>query len=124
MKQPTPAQLKILRVIDRIPRGRVATYGQIARLAKLPRRARLVGQTLRNMPDEVLVPWHRVVNAAGRISDRDPRDMRRQRELLLAEGVAVSPTGRIDLTRYAWKPAPRLASRRQGRWPITPLYAT
>ena len=54
---------KIYAVVSRIPKGRVATYGQVAALARLPRRARLVGYALHTLPAESDVPWHRVVNA-------------------------------------------------------------
>src|SRR5947199_6309515 len=87
-------------VIRRIPRGWVATYGQIAALAGLPRRARMVGQVLRATPQEVDVPWQRVVNAQGTISPRSDSigwTEGYQRHLLEEEGVAFSPSGRIDL---------------------------
>jgi len=61
---------RIYSVVSRIPRGRVATYGQVARLAGLPGQARLVGYALAALDDRSRVPWHRVVNAEGRISPR------------------------------------------------------
>jgi alkylated DNA nucleotide flippase Atl1/3-methyladenine DNA glycosylase AlkD len=104
---------KIYAVIRRIPRGRVATYGQVAALAGLPRRARLVGHVLRETPHEVDVPWQRVVNAQGTISDRGDGlgwSEGYQRHLLEGEGVLFSRSGRIDLDRFGWDPdgpAPR-----------------
>lgn len=90
-------------VVSEIPRGRVATYGQIAEAAGLPRRWRLVGRVLRRLPDRSAVPWHRVVNARGEISARgDPSGEREQARLLRAEGVAIGPGGRIDLGRFRW----------------------
>jgi methylated-DNA-protein-cysteine methyltransferase related protein len=72
-----------------IPRGRVATYGQIAALAGMPRHARLVGRTLSNLPAGSRLPWHRVVNAALTISPRgDDRAMAAQRQRLEREGVS------------------------------------
>jgi alkylated DNA nucleotide flippase Atl1/3-methyladenine DNA glycosylase AlkD len=94
-------------VIRRIPRGRVATYGQIAALAGLPRRARLVGHVLRETPHEVDVPWQRVVNAQGTISARSDGigwAEGYQRHLLEEEGVVFSKSGKIDLDRFGWDP--------------------
>lgn len=92
----------IYAAVMRIPRGRVATYGQIAEAAGLPRRARLVGYALRTLPPDSDIPWHRVVNARGEI--RAPRSAREQRRLLEAEGVERTACGRIDLGRYGWEP--------------------
>lgn len=69
-----------------IPRGRVASYGQIAALAGMPRHARLVGRTLRELPEGSKLPWHRVVNATLRISMR-PGGTSEQRRRLEAEGI-------------------------------------
>jgi methylated-DNA-protein-cysteine methyltransferase-like protein len=95
---------RIYAVVRRIPRGRVATYGQVARLAGLPRRARLVGHALQIMPDGERAPWQRVVNASGGISARPhPYAERQQRELLEGEGVAFGAGGRVALRRFQWK---------------------
>ena len=97
---------RILRIVRRIPRGRVATYGQVSTLAGFARQPRLAGYALRHADDTV--PWQRVVNAAGRISPRaDPESTPRQRKLLEAEGVRFSPNGVIDMKRYQWKPRKR-----------------
>lgn len=92
-------------VVRRIPRGRVATYGQVAALAGLPGRARQVGYALAALPDDADVPWHRVVNARGEISRRTegtaPGAI--QRALLEAERVAFDPAGRINLDRFGWR---------------------
>lgn len=89
----------ILRAVAAIPRGKVASYGQIAALAGLPRRARLVGRVLAHLPPGGEVPWQRVVNARGEIS-LPGSDGARQRRLLAAEGVEFTPSGRIDLRRF------------------------
>ena len=91
-------------VIRRVPRGRVATYGTVAREAGLSGRARQVGYALAALPDLVDVPWHRVVNARGEVSPRSAAIgyERLQRSLLEAEGVAFDPRGRIDLDRFGW----------------------
>jgi len=101
----------IWRTVARIPRGRVATYGQIARMAGLRSGARTVGWAMRALPDDLAiggrpVPWHRVINAQGMISPRHdgPRGegSLRQAGRLRREGIVVSRSGRIDLARYRW----------------------
>lgn len=92
----------ILDAVRRIPRGRVCTYGDVADVAGLPRRARLVGTVLRQTPASRDVPWFRVINAGGRISFPVGSDAHaRQLRKLEAEGV-VFIGGRVDLTRYGW----------------------
>lgn len=96
---------RIYAVVDRIPRGRVATYGQVAVLAGLPGHARQVGYALHATPDGADLPWQRVVNARGEISRRaEPLFETLQRDLLEAEGVEFGDAGRIDLRRYQWQP--------------------
>lgn len=93
---------KIWQVVSAIPAGRVASYGQVARLAELPGYARYVGHVLKNLPADTRLPWHRVVNAQGRISFKPgTRQYRRQKALLEAEGV-VFIRGRFSLARYRW----------------------
>lgn len=102
---------QIWRIIRQVPRGRVASYGQISDevLAQIPAdqrgrcTARLVGYALHGLPPQSTVPWHRVINAQGRISF-PPRSApyRRQREKLEAEGV-VFLRGRVNLKRYSWQ---------------------
>jgi len=89
-----------------IPRGRVATYGQIARLAGLPGQARMVGWALGALPEGTRIPWHRVVNAEGRISTRssDSGHESLQEILLRKEGVRFSPSGAISLPEFEWRP--------------------
>jgi len=85
--QPTPAE-RIWQVVALIPTGKVASYGQVAAIAGMPRHARLVGRTLRELPPGSRLPWHRVVNASLRISLRgDSSGYRRQRQRLETEGV-------------------------------------
>jgi methylated-DNA-protein-cysteine methyltransferase related protein len=96
---------KIYRVIKRIPHGKVASYGQIARLAGMPNQARLVGYALHALRDsrDLGVPWHRVINAQGQVSLSDPDDQDLQRGLLAQEGVLFSSNGRVDMKKYGWK---------------------
>ena len=93
---------RIAAVVAEIPHGRVATYGQIAAQAGNRRAARQVAWALRAYAGSGL-PWHRVIGAGGAV--RLPGDgLQRQRALLLAEGVAVAPDGRLDLAAYQWRP--------------------
>jgi methylated-DNA-protein-cysteine methyltransferase-like protein len=95
---------RIYEVVKCIPRGRVATYGQVAELAGLGGHARQVGYALHVLKDDS-VPWHRVVNAQGRISIRhEPGCDRWQRQLLEDEGIVFDENGRIALERFCWTP--------------------
>jgi methylated-DNA-protein-cysteine methyltransferase related protein len=104
MRAASTSYTRIYTVVSRIPRGRVATYGQVAALAGLPRQARLVGYAMHALPAASDVPWHRVVNAQGRISARgdalDHEDL--QEQLLRREGVRLVD-GAVPLARYQWK---------------------
>ena len=83
------AYSRIYSVVNKIPPGRVATYGQVARLAGMPSHARFVGRTLSDLPSGTRLPWHRVVNASLRISRRaDGAAVAAQRSLLEKEGVS------------------------------------
>lgn len=97
---------RIYAVVRRIPPGRVATYGQVAWVAGLPRQARLVGYALHAVAEHDAVPWHRVVNAQGGISARaeGPGGSVLQRLRLEREGVAFDARGRVSLVRYGWRP--------------------
>jgi len=98
----------ILAVVRRIPRGRVATYGQVASLAGLVRQPRLVGYALHALPSSTAVPWHRVINARGMVSIRsDGAASLSQRMLLEREGVQFDGRGRVSLERYQWRPSRR-----------------
>lgn len=95
---------RIWQTITAIPEGKVATYGQVADLAGLPKRARLVGKALANAPEKLAVPWFRVINAQGRISlPKGSEGFERQRQALQAEGVKVC-NGRVKLNIYQWQP--------------------
>jgi methylated-DNA-protein-cysteine methyltransferase-like protein len=97
---------RVYAVVRKIPRGRVATYGQVAELAGLPGHARQVGYALAALPAGSAVPWHRVVNAAGAISLPGGTGLE-QRLRLAKEGVAVDARGRIRLTECRWAPGAR-----------------
>ena len=105
MSAPGTAYERIYQVVRRIPRGRVATYGQVAQLAGLAGHARQVGYALHALPSGTTVPWHRVVNAAGEISLRaSPGVELTQRMLLEREGVRFDGRGRLSLARERWRP--------------------
>lgn len=94
--------LRILAAVRKIPRGRVSTYGNVADVAGLPKRARLVGTVLRQNPALRDLPWYRVINSSGRISFPIGSDAYvRQRKKLEAEKV-VFIGGRVDLNKYGW----------------------
>jgi len=94
----------ICAVVRRIPKGWVATYGQVAAMAGLPRRGRLVGYVLQNLDTTTDIPWHRVVNAKGEVSyalSRHGSDAIQQR-LLEEEGVEFDDRNRFNLERFRW----------------------
>ena len=98
---------RIYAIVQRIPTGRVATYGQIARLADLGGHARQVGYAMHALPVNSLVPWHRVVNAKGEISLRsEPFSAEVQKQLLEAEGIIFEKNSKINLHRYGWRTGP------------------
>lgn len=100
-------------VVRRIPRGRVASYGQVADLAGLAGHARLAGYALHASAADAL-PWHRVVNAEGRLSlaRTDPSSGMTQRLRLEREGVRFDARGRVDMTRHRWRPVVGQSARR------------
>ncbi len=87
-------------LVRRVPRGRVVTYGQVARALGAPGAARTVGWAMRACPEAV--PWHRVVNARGEISLRPTTGYHEQRARLKAEGIRFNRAGKIDLKKYGW----------------------
>jgi methylated-DNA-protein-cysteine methyltransferase-like protein len=91
--------------VRRVPRGTVVTYGQVAAILGQPRGARAVGTALGALRPPLLhvVPWHRVINAAGRCSHRDGLSAATQRDLLEREGVRFDRSGKVDLRRFRWK---------------------
>ena len=93
---------RVYAVVAQIPYGRVASYGQIARLLGASRAARQVGWAMRHCPDEL--PWQRVVMVDGSIAGGGYAELRRA--LLEGEGVVLDPSGRVDMARYRWVPEP------------------
>lgn len=90
-------------VIHSIPKGKVATYGQVAAIAGLPGKARMVGKTLSHLPQGSAIPWHRVINAAGKISLPEESDSYvKQQQRLKQEGIEFNGA-KIKLKTYQWK---------------------
>ena len=97
---------RIYAIVRQIPQGKVATYGQIADLAGLYGKARLVGYALFRVDPQDDLPWHRVINAQGEISYSHQRrgGDYLQKALLEAEGIEFKPNGKIELRQYRWLP--------------------
>jgi methylated-DNA-protein-cysteine methyltransferase-like protein len=92
----------IWNVVRQIPRGRVATYGEVAEQAGLPGQARLVGYALHHLPSDSSIPWHRVINARGAISfPPESPQYRRQIQRLRKDGIMVH-RGKVDLSKFGW----------------------
>lgn len=108
---------RIHRVIRKIPRGRVATYGQVAELAGIPGGARISAAALKTSTKADRLPWQRVIGKAGKLRGRiaihDPVGAAIQRQLLADEGVEVSERGLIALDEYGWLPGPVATRRRR-----------
>ena len=100
---------RIYDVVRRIPKGSVATYGQVATLAGLRGHARQVGYAMAALPNDSDVPWHRVINAKGCCSPRATLGGdERQRRLLERERIRFDDSGRVSLAKYRWRPATML----------------
>lgn len=95
---------RICEIVQSVPEGKVATYGQIAAMAGNPKASRIVVRALRTYSGKYRLPWHRIVNSQGGIS-LPPGDGREEQVIrLLEEGVRISPEYRIDLKLYRWNP--------------------
>lgn len=97
---------KVFEIIKKVPKGAVVSYGQVAAYAGAPRAAREVGWVLRTLPEDTLVPWWRVVNNQGVLSIKGNlhSTKEKQKELLEAEGVAISDEFELDMSKYRFKP--------------------
>ena len=95
---------RIWETIRDVPKGCVASYGQIAEIAGIPRGARQVGYALRHLPQGHDVPWHRVLQVSGKIAfEKGSSAYQRQRKRLMMEDVTVH-SGKVDMHRYRWQP--------------------
>ena len=104
---------QVYRLVKKIPRGRVTTYGAVARALRLRGGARAAGHAMAACPSGRGIPWHRVVGAGGRLLIREPYASL-QRRLLETEGVAIEGRA-VDMKRYAWAPAGRRSRERKGK---------
>ncbi len=96
---------QVYAIVEQIPKGKVATYGQIAFLTGHPRSARMVGYALHVNPKPGIIPCHRVVNREGHVAPGFAfGGPGKQAELLAKEGIVASPDGYVDLTQYLWCP--------------------
>lgn len=95
---------RVYAVVRRVPPGRVATYGQVARIAGLGTHARMVGYALAALPSGTTVPWHRIINAGGTVSRRRSGDSLSQRLRLEREGVSFDTRGRASFATHGWRP--------------------
>lgn len=95
----------VMDLVAQIPHGKVATYGQIAGLAGFPKHARQVGYLMARTPEDQQIPWHRVINAQGMISERRKHGYQDYQRLLLEqEGIKIGLHGKIKLKDYQWQP--------------------
>ena len=95
----------VISVVARIPKGRLASYGQVAMLAGYPQRPRQVGMVLRGLPEGTDLPWHRVVNNQGYVPSRGRWwGAMVQIERLRGEGIPVTAEGTLDLAAHRWHP--------------------
>lgn len=108
--------LKVISIVKKIPRGKVATYGQIAKLAGKPHAARGVGWILHACAQSHDLPWQRVINSQGQISfPTRAKEHKEQKKLLQKEGIQFQNSGTIDLKKFQWKKKPRPAKAVRGR---------
>jgi methylated-DNA-protein-cysteine methyltransferase related protein len=99
---------KVLKIVRRIPRGKLLSYGQVAAMAGSPRAARIVGGVLFRLGPESKVPWQRVVNSQGGISTYRIGSGERQKALLEKEGIRFNRAGHTNLKLYQWVPSTRI----------------
>jgi methylated-DNA-protein-cysteine methyltransferase-like protein len=103
----------VYRLVKQIPRGRVTTYGELAKSLRLRGGARVVGYAMAATPRGRGIPWHRVIGAGGKVTMPEPHASL-QRRLLATEGVPIEGV-RIDMKLYAWSPKSRAKSRANSR---------
>lgn len=101
----------VIAVVRRIPKGKLLTYGDVARLSGWPGRPRQVGMILKGLPETIRLPWHRVVNAQGLVPQRARFwGAHEQMQRLRLEGIPVDKDGRLPLEKFRWRPRPRASS--------------
>lgn len=108
----SPLYRKIIATIRRVPKGKVASYGQIAEVAGAKGAARQVVWTL-HTAHKYGLPWQRIINAQGKIAMKTDMSYIRQRDALLKEGIEFDEYGRVDMERFGWKPRGFAARKRR-----------
>ena len=101
---PTYFHEMAIKVLRKLPKGKVATYGQIAALSGSPRAARQIVRILHSSSRKEKLPWHRVINKAGKISLKPGEGYEEQKAILLSEGIIFDKNDSINLKKYLWKP--------------------
>ena len=101
---PTYFHEMVIKILKRLPKGKVATYGQIAALSGSPRSARQIVRILHSSSRKEKLPWHRVINKAGKISLKPGEGYEEQKTILLSEGIIFDKNDSINLKKYLWKP--------------------
>lgn len=116
MSQPNPFTLKVIEVVRSIPKGKVATYQQVAALSGKEHASRAVSWILSSCAKKYKLPWQRVISKQGRIAFKaDTHHFKLQRTLLRREGVEVdAKNGEIEMTEFQWKKKPRAPRRKRG----------
>jgi methylated-DNA-protein-cysteine methyltransferase-like protein len=118
MKKQVDIDQRVWQVVALIPPGSVATYGDVARQAGLPGAARRVGRALRGLPADTRIPWHRVINAQGRLSlPPGSAGQLAQRQRLEAEGVSFLGGAKVNLAKYRWRPGGTVTADHRARQP-------
>jgi len=107
----TPFTEKVIAILKKVPQGKVATYGQIAYLSGNRRAARHISRILYSMSERHQLPWHRIINAQGKIVSPNSEN---QIKLLMAEGVAVNENNHVDLKIHQWQPDDTFAEWMEG----------
>jgi methylated-DNA-protein-cysteine methyltransferase-like protein len=98
----SPFTYQVIAIIKQIPKGKVLSFGEVARRAGNPKAARQVVRILHSLSEKFGLPWHRVINSQGKIGIKDPVSFEIQKSRLEQENVFVSPSGKLDLKKYFW----------------------
>ncbi|MNL18003.1 methylated-DNA--protein-cysteine methyltransferase [compost metagenome] len=113
MKEMTEFSAAVISLIQKVPAGKIATYGQIAKLAGKPQGARGVAWILNSSSKAHKLPWQRILNSSGKISfPVDSAEYRKQRKLLENEGIVFGDNGQIDLKKFQWKKEVKVAKKK------------
>jgi len=115
MKEPSAFSKKVIELIRQVPKGKIATYGQIAKLAGKPQGSRGVSWILNSSSKTYKLPWQRILGASGKISfPEGSAEYKKQKKLLVSEGIEFDDKGFIDLARFQWKKKPLVKKSSKG----------